>query len=459
MKGKTMQATDLKMNKNPQVINESKLVLVWSITIFIIVMNTTMFNVALPNLIRDLSLTSNSVSWVVSGYSIVFAIATITYSRLSDFIPIKRLILVGLSLLAVASLIGFFSNHYIVLLLARIIQAAGAGAVPGLAMVLAGRYIPKARRGRAMSLISTAASLGFGLGPVIGGVVTQYLGWNYLFIITGLVVLLIPLLLKLLPEETKNEGHFDLLGAVFAAISVTLLLVFLSTLTIAIFFASVMFFIILWKHIGRINNPFINPNILKNRQYTKLVFIGFTSFTTHFAALFTMPLLLMEVYQREAAEIGLIIFPGAILSAIAARSIGRLIDHFGNKPIIIYGHLFLLISTLLFALLSTVSIYFVLVTYMFMSLGFSALTSSVSNEFTRILSKSELATGMGMAQLMQFFGSAFGVTLAAFLLTYQENLETELVFRNIFILLSSLIVFAIVTFMFYLREKNRLSSL
>lgn len=150
-------------------IQDQKVILIWSFVVWLVVMNTTMFNVALPNILQDLSLTSATASWIVSGYSIVFAISTLTFSRLSDFIPISKLLLVGLTILGVASIIGFLSSHFYSLLFARILQAAGAGAVPGLAMVLAGRYIPIKRRGKAMAFIASAASLGFGLGPVIGG--------------------------------------------------------------------------------------------------------------------------------------------------------------------------------------------------------------------------------------------------------------------------------------------------
>nr|WP_240508163.1 MFS transporter [Virgibacillus indicus] len=75
-----------------------------------------MFNVALPSIIIDFSLNSSTASWLVSGYSIMFAIASLAFSRLSDFIPISRLLFFGLSILGIASIIGFFSNHFLLLL-------------------------------------------------------------------------------------------------------------------------------------------------------------------------------------------------------------------------------------------------------------------------------------------------------------------------------------------------------
>src|SRR3954454_17336141 len=117
---------------------ENKIILILSFTTLLVVMNTTMFNVALPFILNDLSLNSSTASWLVSGYSIMFALSTLTFGRLSDFVPLSRLLLVGMCLLGIASLIGFFSTHFFILLGARILQAAGAGAVMGLSMIMAG---------------------------------------------------------------------------------------------------------------------------------------------------------------------------------------------------------------------------------------------------------------------------------------------------------------------------------
>jgi DHA2 family metal-tetracycline-proton antiporter-like MFS transporter len=433
-------SSSMTIQKDKEVFQENKVILLWSFTVWLVVMNTTMFNVALPAVLHDFELAPSTASWIVSGYSIVFAISTLTYSRLSDFVPIRKLLMIGLILLGISSIAGLFAGQFHWLLTSRLLQAAGAGAVPGLAMVLAGRYIPVSRRGKAMSFISSAASLGFGLGPVIGGAIIQFLGWHYLFIVTSFVLLLFPLFNKLLPEEEGQRVKFDVVGGVLTGASVTGLLLFLSTFSYPVLFGSLLAMAVLWRHIHRVRIPFVQPNLLKNRQFTKLLFIGFTAFIIHFSSLFLMPIILSDLFNKEPAAIGMIIFPGAMLSAAAAQFIGRLIDRLGNRPLIWFGHLFLWIATLSFSFLSSLSPYVILVTYMFMSTGFSALTSSIANEVSRILPKQEIGTGMGMAQLIQFFGGAFGVALAGFLLVWQKELLPEVIYRNTFGLLSILIM-------------------
>jgi MFS transporter, DHA2 family, metal-tetracycline-proton antiporter len=433
---------------------ENKVIYVWSFTVWLVVMNTTMFNVALPSVLADLSLTSTQTSWIVSGYSIAFAISTLTFSRLSDFVPIFRLLTIGLSLLSASSIFGFLSDHYYSLLAARILQAAGAGAVPGLAMVLAGRYIPVSRRGRAMSLIASAASLGFGLGPVIGGGITQYLGWHYLFGITSLVILFVPLYKKLLPMEQVKDGHFDVGGAALTGLSVTGFLLLFSSFSYTILVVTIVLFVIWWIYLHRQATPFIQPKLLKNNQYLKLITIGFTGFILHFSSLFLIPIILTAFYHKGAAEVGLIIFPGACLSVFTAQVIGRLIDYYGNKPVMLLGQSLLIFAATLIAFTSTISPFFILVTYIFMSTGFTALTSSASNEATRLLPPAEIGSGMGIVQLGQFIGGAFGVTLTGLLMTMQQGLSSEMVYRNIFLSLSLIVLSSFFILLLYFQKAK-----
>lgn len=440
--------------ENMVPFQENKLIFIWSLTTLLVVMNTTMFNVALPVILKDFSLNSSTASWLVSGYSIMFAISTLTFGRLSDFIPISSLLFFGISILGLASIIGFFSNHFYLLLGVRILQAAGAGAVMGLSMIMAGRYIPLSRRGKAMAIIASAASLAFGLGPVIGGVITQYLGWNYLFAVTGFSVLSIPFFQKLLPNEVIKKGHFDLFGAILTGLNVTGLLLFLSTFSYGVLLGTVVLFAIWWRYLIRTEEPFIPPILLRNKQYTKLLFISCSAFFINFSNLFLMPIILTTIFDKEPAEVGMIIFPGAILAVVAGQFIGRIIDRFGNTPVIIFGQIFLLSGTILFALLSTINPYFILSIYMFASVGFTAISSSISNEITRILPMTQLGSGIGIVQLMQFFGAGLGVTVSGLLLTVQESVSSEMMYRNIYISYSLVTVVAVFMYGLYYRKEK-----
>ncbi|WP_226581727.1 MFS transporter [Halobacillus litoralis] len=405
------------MTSAPRPSNEYfRTVFILSASVLIVVMNTTMFNIALPNILRDFSLQPSEGAWIVSGYSIVLAIFTITFTRLSDYLPIRKLLTIGILIFSLSSILGFFADSYLWLLISRLCQAAGAAAIPGLSMVFAGRYIPMVRRGSAYALIASATSLGFGLGPVVGGMITDYLNWNYLFIVTIMVIFFIPVLYKFMPSEKATRGRFDVIGALLSGSSATLFLLYFSTFTTYFLLGGFLSAILLWWRINKSKAPFIQPELVLNNQYRKIILMSYLGFTLHFAVLFLMPIMLEQVYGRGAAAIGLIIFPGAMLSAVAAIYVGRLIDAYGNIKVLLLSQALLMTSALVFFFFAGKSPYMIMFAYMFTSFGFSSLSSSSTNEVSRILPNEQIGAGIGLKQQIQFIGSASGSVLAGILL-------------------------------------------
>lgn len=402
------------------------------LTIILVIMNTMMFNLALPQVTEEFQLSSTAASWIITGYSIIFAISSITYSRLSDFVPIRLLLTIGLFAMGGASVLGFFSHHYILLLCARIIQATGAGSVLSLTIVLITRFIPLNRRGKSMALITSAASLGLGLGPVVGGAITQYLGWNDLFIVTGISLLLIPVFYRLLPQETTNKGSFDVAGAVLVGIGSTGVLLYLTNQLWIALIIGVTALILFWVRINRTANPFVQPSLFRNKKYLRLITLGIISYMSNFATLFLLPQVLIRLFQLTPGQSGLIIFPGAFVAMLASRRIGKIIDRNGNSMLLRLTPWPLLIAACLFALFADRSIYVIMTVYIMMSVGFSAINSSVSNELSRILPGEHVGAGMGLFQLAQFISGAFSVAISGIALTAQSALPLSQAFSNIF---------------------------
>ncbi|MBD0380771.1 MFS transporter [Paenibacillus sedimenti] len=431
------------------VLREGLVLVFWSVAVMLIVMNTTMFNVALPQIMKDFGLSSTTASWIVTGYSIVFALSSITYSRLSDYLSVRRLFVIGIACLGAGSLLGIFSHTFVMLLSARLLQAAGAGSGVALGVVLVTRYIPLSRRGRSMSAIISTATFGMGLGPVVGGVITQYWGWNGLFIITSLIILLLPVLYKLLPKEAGNHVRFDFAGALFIGIGVTGLLLFMTTGNLLALGAGILLLLAFWMRIKRNDQPFVQPELLGNRSYMLLTFMGFAAFAAHFATLFLMPLMLTRLFGQSSAMTGLLIFPGAILSAFLSNPIGRMIDRYGNHYMLRAGSLLLLTGAVLFGWLSGTSPIGILFIYIPMSIGVTMLTTSLSNEMSRILPKEQIGAGMGLSQLIQFVGGAFGVAMSGKSIAWQKSLPPADVYANIFWGIAGILLLAVISYYVY----------
>ncbi|WP_339221379.1 MFS transporter [Paenibacillus sp. FSL H8-0332] len=434
---------------------EGLLTLLFSVAVVLVIMNTAMFNLALPDVTETFGITAASASWIVTGYSIMFSIASITYSRLSDFLPIRRLLVIGLLTLGLAAVAGFFSTSFIFLLIVRILQASGAGAVMSLSLVLFTRYIPQARRGKAMATIMSAVSLGLGLGPVAGGSIVEYLGWTWLFAVTAAILLLVPLFLILLPKEVPASGSFDVLGGIFLGVGTTGLLLFLTS---GLWIALIAGIAAIALFVGRIRtapDPFVLPALFSNRPYLVLALIGVASYLCSFATLFLLPQILTHRFGFSASHAGLVIFPGSLLAIFVSRLVGRMIDRYGNTGILRFAPLLVLAATVLFALFAGKSWVAVMLVYMIMSLSFTVLSSSVSNEISRILPASQIGSGMGLFQLLQFFSGAFSVAMAASALEWQRSLPLQAAYSNIYWGLSVAAIVAIGSAFIYLRSSQR----
>jgi MFS transporter, DHA2 family, metal-tetracycline-proton antiporter len=430
-------------NSVQTALREGFVTFLLGISMVLVIMNTMMFNLALPDVSRSFSISPSATSWIVTGYSIVIAISSITYSRLSDFIPIRRLFIIGLASLGIASIAGFFSNSFVPLLVARLIQASGAGSIPALSLVLVTRYVPMQRRGKAMATVMSAASLGLGLGPVVGGAIVEYMGWHYLFAVTAITLLLVPFIMNLIPKEKPAKGTFDALGALLIGVGTTGLLLFLTSqswLALAAGLAALVLFAI---RIHRTADPFVQPALFRNRTYLTLGAVGIAAYLCSFATLFLMPQILVQRFGLSAIASGLIIFPGSLLAMLISRRVGKIIDRYGNGSIIRYIPMLVLVSVVLFALFVSTSYIAILLIYMLMSVGFTFLTSSISNEMSRILPKSQIGSGLGLFQLLQFFSGAFGVAMTASALVWQKNFPLSTAYSNIYWSLAIIVLLSI----------------
>ncbi|MBX3721274.1 MAG: MFS transporter [Turneriella sp.] len=425
------------------------------LAIVLVIMNTMMFNLALPSVARDFARPISDASWIVTGYSITFAVASITYSRLADFLPIRRLFVLGLASLGGAAIAGFFINDFFLMIAVRVLQASGAGAIPGLALVFVSRYIPLERRGRAMAKVMAAVGLGLGLGPVIGGVIVEYLGWHFLFLLTAASLLLIPAFARLIPVEVSKQGSFDATGASLSAIGITALLLALtqkSLIATAVGCTAVLLFAL---RIRSAAQPFVLPALFSNSRYLLLGGAGIGAYMLSFALLFIMPQMLIRQYQMTAIEAGLVIFPGSLAAMLLSPLVGKVIDRTGNAGILRYIPVLLFAAALLFALLAAQSAFWIMAAYTLLSIAFTFLSTSVSNEMSRILKKEEIGSGLGLFQLMQFFSGAFGVALAATALVWQKDLPPQVAYTNIFRGMALVALLSVLAAQFYLRGKDR----
>ncbi|WP_230163501.1 MFS transporter, partial [Peribacillus simplex] len=167
---------------NTEKSNQTKvLVLTLCFLVILGVMNAILFNVALVNISMDLSISTSQVSWIVVGYSMVVAIGSMVYGKLADYVSIKKLFIIAILLISLGSIIGFSNQTYSIIILARLVQASGGAAFIALSMVTVAKMVELTKRPTALAMISASIALAVGIGPLVGGAITNLIGWPFLF--------------------------------------------------------------------------------------------------------------------------------------------------------------------------------------------------------------------------------------------------------------------------------------
>ena len=300
------------MSRTTDAFADPRITLPLAVTIFFSVLNGVMFNVAIPEIASTFGLIPSQVSWVMTAYMVTFALGALIYGKLADSIPVKRLITTGLVLLNLGSVLGFFAGNYPLLIAARVLQASGGAAIPALAMLVATRYFPQEHKGRVLGVIAATVSVAAGVGPIMGGFITDALHWRFLFLVTLLTLCTLPFLRAMLPGEEPRPKVFDLIGCVLIVSGVGGLLVAVTQGLLTLGLVSLILLAGFIYRIQTVSDPFIHPMLFKIASYRNTIIVTVLTTGGMFGVMFATPIMLSDLWGMGASGIGLVMFPGVL---------------------------------------------------------------------------------------------------------------------------------------------------
>ena len=432
-----------------------------SFIIFFSVLNGMMFQVAIPDISAEFNLLPSEVSWVMTGYILVFAVGALLYGKLADIYPVKRLITTGLILMSAGSVLGFLSKWYPMLIIARLIQAGGGAAIPALAMIVVTRYFPANLRGNMLGIIASTVALAAGLGPIMGGFVSGTFSWKYLFLFSLATLFAIPSLRRILPDETIKSDTFDSSGAILIGGGSSSLLIFVTQGNLWFLAASVIMTGYFIYHIKKTANPFVCPALFAVRHYRNTIITTFLSIGSVFGMLFMVPIMLRDLLDLSSNSIGLTLFPGAMSAVLAGVIGGRLSDRKGSRFVVYLGSVILTAGFLALSTVAGQEAWIVASALIIGYAGFALLQSSLPHTISISLSKEQTGIGMGIYNLLFFISGAFSTAGISRLLDFGStgfclnpvNACVEgWIYSNIFIMLAAIV--AASALLFYITFKK-----
>lgn len=391
-----------------------------------VVLDSSVVNVALPSIQHSFSLTASGLQWVVTAYTLTFGGFLLLGGRAADLLGRKRMFLIGISLFIIASFIDGMSVNGEMLIILRAIQGLAAALMsPAALSIILVTYREGRGRNTALSIWGSVGAGGAAIGVLLGGVLTQYLNWRWNFFINipiGIAILIAAWRILPLHESEEKHNNLDLPGAVSVTAGVLLLVSgivqaptngWLSWSTIAYFvgaIASLTFFII---NEMRSKHPLIPLKIFKNRNLTGANLVLFPVVASMFSTFFFGSLYLQDVLHFDPVRTGVSFLITPVAIALTAINVPRLIKRVGFKPVLVAGPLFIAASLLLLARVPVDGNYFLDVLPAITLLGIGAGMSFVAGSIaaTSGVKASQSGLAAGLLNTSQQIGGSLGLAI------------------------------------------------
>ena len=394
--------------------NERRTVLLVCCLIPFSAMNIAMFNVALPDIVADFQVRFGAASWVVTVFGILYAVGALVYGKLADRIGIRRLAVFGIAVFALGSIAGLFAFRFGMLMAGRILQGIGASAIPSLSMLVPVRFVHTDRRGRAMGMVAATLALSGALGPVVGGWIVGTFHWRYLFLFSLGALAVLPFLLRWMPDDRQpNPQPIDSIGAatfIAAVVGVMLAVTLFSPWPLL---AGLCVLPVFWLRQQRAAAPFIPLNLLRSGPYRHGLGMGALNAAMNFGVMLLTPILLREVYGLDADRIGLLLFPGAVVSSAIGYFGGKIIDQRGSRAVLTMGVMSTGAGLMLLSSLSGYPVWGIALCLVLTNAGYMLMQPALAKWVSGTLAKGETGIGMGVYSLNNFLSTAMTGAVAA----------------------------------------------
>ena len=335
--------------------------------LFMVILDTTIVNIAIPRLQSAFGAPLDSVQWVATGYTLAEGVATPLTPFLSELLGLKRFYLGALALFTLGSALCGLAWSLPVLITFRLLQGAFGASVIPMSFTLLYREFPPQERGAAFGVLGIPILLAPALGPTIGGYIVTSVGWPLVFYLNLPIGIVGIIMGSILLREFRPDANtrFDLLGFVFSAAGLASILYAFSDVSkdswgstkVLGFLAAGLLCLVIFVVVELVTassgrQPLLDVRLFANTPFSigNLAFV-FVIFAL-FGGLFLVPIYLQNLRGQTAFEAGMILLPQALASMVAVVVGGQLVDRIGVKPVVIPGLFFLAFALWRFSFVS-----------------------------------------------------------------------------------------------------------
>jgi EmrB/QacA subfamily drug resistance transporter len=403
--------------------------LICSMSLLIVGLDVTIVNVALPSIGRDFNASVSGLQWTVDAYTLVLASLLMLSGSTADRLGRKRTFVTGLLVFSAGSLLCSLAPSLTLLVVFRMVQAVGGSMLNPVAMsIITNTFTDPRERAQAVGVWAAVVGVSMALGPVVGGILVDTVGWRSIFWINlpvGLAAVL--LTLRFIPESrAPKPRRVDGVGQV-------LVMVLLASLTygiieapdrgwgapviLASFALSVVALLGLVAWEGRRDEPLIDLRFFRSVPFSGAAVIAVAAFATLGGFLFLNTLYLQEVRGFSPLRAGLYTLPMAAMTMVLPPISGRLVGTRGSRiPLLIAGTALTVSCVMLSFLGATTSITWLFASYVVFGIGFGFVNAPITNAAVSGMPRAQAGVAAAIASTSRQVGATLGVAVVGALL-------------------------------------------
>jgi EmrB/QacA subfamily drug resistance transporter len=395
------------------------------LSLLMVSMDATIVNVGLPSIRRDLRASISELQWIIDAYTMVVASLLMFAGSMADRFGRKRIFQSGMALFMFGSLLCSLATGIKSLIAARVVQALGATMLNPVAMsIITNTFVEPKARAKAIGVWGAVAGVSMALGPLIGGGLTQTVGWRSMFWINLPIGLAAIILAAIFVPESKatTARRIDPVGQVLVFTSLASLVYAViegphagwnSMLILSLFFVSLASVVGLVLYEPRRREPLIDLRFFRSFPFSSATVIAVCSFSALSGFLFLNAIYLQEVRGMSAFHTGLCTLPLAAAAIICSPISGRLVGNHGTRPSLLLAAVGTMISAFMLTHVDTSTpIWFLMIAYFIFGTGFGLVNAPITNTAVSGMPKTQAGLAAAVASTSRQVGASLGVAVA-----------------------------------------------
>lgn len=411
---------------NSDQINKKTILLITTIAAFLTPFMGSSVNIALPMISQELVVNSILLSWITTSFLLTSTMLAVPFGRIADIYGMKKIYVMGIIFFTIATFLAALSPSAYFLIFTRVLQGIGSSMIFVTGMAIITSVFPPREMGKAIGINVSAIFAGLVLGPLIGGILTQSLGWRSIFYIIvplGIITTILAITQLRGKEWASCKGEkIDLKGSILYAVTLLLILAGFSEVTILtgqlMIIAGLVGLIsfIFWEL--QVDHPVLNINLfLKNRIFAFSCLTSLINFTGIFAVVFLLNLYLQFIKGLDPYQAGLILAVQSVVIFLTSPIAGRLSDKYESRILATIGLIITTVSLIIFAFLNAeTSICLILLSLVLLGIRSGIFASPNTHAIMSSVEKRYFGVASATSSTMRLMGQtlSMGIVLIIF---------------------------------------------